>query len=78
MIGKFTLAAGVLTLALAAGTHVASATSAPQSALGTIEPGQALVQKAHYRRCRYWRHECADRWGWRTRRYFHCLARHGC
>jgi len=36
------------------------------------------LQKVHYRYCRRWRHECADRWGWRTGRYFRCLARHGC
>ncbi len=34
----------------------------------------------HHRwnRCRAWRHECADRWGWGTWRFQRCLARHGC
>lgn len=31
-----------------------------------------------WRRCGYWRHECADRWGWRSFRFERCLARHGC
>lgn len=31
-----------------------------------------------FRRCRGWRHECADRWGWGTWRFDRCMARHGC
>lgn len=31
-----------------------------------------------FNRCRGWRHECADRWGWGTWRFERCLARHGC
>ncbi len=29
-------------------------------------------------RCRFWRNECADNWRWNTKRYYRCLARHGC
>lgn len=29
-------------------------------------------------RCRYWRHECAGRWGWSSPGYDRCLWRHGC
>ena len=29
-------------------------------------------------RCRSWRHECADRWDWGSRRFYRCLWRHGC
>jgi hypothetical protein len=29
-------------------------------------------------RCRAWRRECAQRWGWRSDRWYRCLARHGC
>ena len=32
----------------------------------------------HWNRCRSWRHECADRWGWGSWRFNRCLARHGC
>jgi hypothetical protein len=31
-----------------------------------------------YGRCKSWRHECADRWGWGGRRFERCLDRHGC
>jgi|CXWK01.1.fsa_nt_gi hypothetical protein len=31
-----------------------------------------------WNRCRAWRHECADRWGWGTWRFQRCLRRHGC
>jgi hypothetical protein len=30
------------------------------------------------RRCRYVRHECAERWGWGTWEYRRCVRRHGC
>lgn len=30
------------------------------------------------RRCRYWRRECADRWGWGGWEFRRCLYRHGC
>ncbi|MDX2289814.1 MAG: hypothetical protein NW217_13455 [Hyphomicrobiaceae bacterium] len=29
-------------------------------------------------RCRIWRHECADRWGWGGWRFRRCLRNHGC
>jgi len=29
-------------------------------------------------RCRSWRRECAERWGWGGERWHRCLARHGC
>ena len=29
-------------------------------------------------RCRYWRRECADRWGWETRDYWRCMRRRDC
>jgi len=78
MIAKLTFAAGALALALAAGTHVASAAPASQSVLGTAQAGQSMVQTVQYGSCRRWSRECADRWGWRTRGYFRCMARRGC
>jgi hypothetical protein len=109
MIGKLTLAAGLL----AAGTLMtapgASATPTLNMSLAPgIEADSGLVQQIthrhhhhfffhrhrhprvvllygpqvygyrYYGRCRYWRHECARRWGWGTRRYYRCLWRHGC
>lgn len=40
-------------------------------------PGVGIVV-GEARSCGLWRHECADRWGWRTWRFNRCLARHGC
>jgi hypothetical protein len=31
-----------------------------------------------YGYCTAWRSECADRYGWRSRRFERCLWRHGC
>jgi hypothetical protein len=79
MIGKQWLVAGALVLAAAVAPHATSAASlTPQSTLRVTEAEGSLVQKTQFRYCRRWRHECADRHGWRTRGYFRCLARHGC
>lgn len=79
MIGKLTLAAGVVALGALAGSSLASAaTLAPGASGPAITLDTSVVEKTHWRRCRAWRHECARRWGvggWRFRR---CLARHGC
>jgi hypothetical protein len=101
MLGKITLAAGLVAVATALGSMSASAAPAlPQSkpAAGVGD----LVQPVHFRRhhrhhrlrlfrgglviglvgaygyCRAWRWECADRHGWRSRRFYRCLWRHGC
>ncbi len=31
-----------------------------------------------YNHCYRWRHECGERWGWRTHRFYVCARRHGC
>ena len=79
MNGKHWLVAGALVLGAAVAPHATSAASLmPQSTLRVTEAEGSLVQKTQWNYCRRWRHECADRWGWRTRSYFQCLARHGC
>jgi hypothetical protein len=79
MNGKLLLVAGALVLGAAFAPHATSAASlSPQSTLRMSEVQDTLVQKTQWRYCRRWRHECADRWGWRTRGYYRCLARHGC
>jgi hypothetical protein len=79
MVGKHWLVAGALVLGAAVAPHATSAASlSPQSTLRMSEVQDTLVQKTSWRYCRRWRHECADRWGWRTRGYFRCLRRHGC
>lgn len=79
MIGKLTLAAGVVALGTFAGsTFAAAATVAPGASLPAISTA-SLVEKAQFRgRCRAWRRECGRRWGWGGFRYRRCLARHGC
>ena len=80
MFAKISLAAGVVMMAAAFAPMGASAAPAmPQSTIADLatDPG-ALLQKVQFRHCRYWHRECAERWGWRTRMYYRCLARHGC
>ena len=48
---------------------------------GVKSEDQPVIQQVQFwdiDRCRGWRRECADRWGWRTERWHRCLARHGC
>lgn len=80
MPGKIVLAAGLLTLGTLAGPQTSSA--APVSPAPGLKGADAsTVQQVQYwggRSCRYWRRECADRWGWNTRNYYRCLRRHDC
>jgi hypothetical protein len=42
-------------------------------------PRVGLVIRGDDRRgCRYERDQCADRWGWNSRRFDRCMARSGC
>ena len=78
MFTKLTLAAGVVAMAAAFAPLGATAAPAmPQSRIVDVGTG-SLIEKAQYRGCRFWHRECAARWGWRSHRYFRCLARHGC
>jgi len=80
MFTKLSLAAGVVAMAAVFAPIGATAAPAlPQTSIVDVDGG-ALVQKAQYghRHCRYWRHECANRWGWRTPGFFRCMGRHGC
>lgn len=69
--------------ALAAGQVPADAASAQMTPLPSIAhaapaDGGLLLKIDYDDHCRRWRHECADRWGWRTHRFFICLRRHDC
>jgi hypothetical protein len=56
-----------------------SATLSPQSGANSAAvDDHLLVQKAQWGRCRYWRHECARRWGWGGWEFRRCLRRHDC
>lgn len=79
MIGKLTLAAGVIALGTLAGSNLASAASFTPGATGpAVTFDSNLVEKAQWGRCRAWRNECARRWGWGGWQFRRCLARHGC
>lgn len=57
----------------------AAAASLPQSEIaGRVAEEGSIVHRVHWRRCRYWRRECAFRWGWGTWRWRRCLIIHGC
>jgi hypothetical protein len=75
MLRKLALASGLMGAVLLA----PAAMSAPQ--LPAVTSNTPLVQQTQFwdmNRCRAWRRECAERWGWRTERWDRCLARHGC
>ena len=91
MIGKLTLAAGLVAMGLLATPPAATAAALPQSRPAIDTDVSSMVQQVHHRRhhrfvylsagpsrCSIWRHRCANRWGWRTRAYYRCLWRHGC
>jgi hypothetical protein len=79
MLRKFTLASSLIALAVLGPSAVSAGAQAPL--MGPAADTASIVQQAQFwdiGRCRAWRHECADRWGWRTERFHRCLARHGC
>lgn len=91
---KIKLAAAAGTLMLAALTiptasNAASFSSTAQPLQNHLSQQSSPVELAQYwrrdrwrggygGRCRGWRHECADRWGWGSWRFQRCLARRGC
>jgi hypothetical protein len=79
MLRKLTLLSGLTAAALFAPSSVFAGAQPPLNGVAADRP--SLVEQAQYwdiGRCRAWRRECADRWGWRTERWYRCLARHGC
>lgn len=87
MVRKLPLVAGSFMIAALTSFAASAGTFEPQASTQT-----SLVEKAqwgdpyydrgyHYgyrRSCRFWRRECARRWGWGGREYRRCLRRHGC
>jgi hypothetical protein len=80
MIGKIGVAAGLLTLGILAAPQLSSAASVLAPTAGISGADTSAVHQVHWRdrSCRYWRHECADRYGWGSRRYYRCLRFNGC
>ena len=79
MIARFAIAGGVLMIATLFSAEMAAANPvALASTLGASSAAGTLVEKAQWRGCYFWRHECARRWGWGGYRFRRCLRRHGC
>ena len=75
---RMLLAATALSLTAVATLAPLAANAAPAMPYSE-KPGASLVQKVQgWRYCRIQRRECAERWGWGTRRFRWCVARHGC
>lgn len=84
-----TLAAGI-TLSGTANANALGTAKAPQANVNSMveqvdhhwrRRGYGYGYGAYWKhrgRCYAWRHECADRWGWGTRKFHRCLVRHGC
>lgn len=73
-------------LALAALVAIGAAGSANATPLASSKPMQSYaaqnsgLEQVYWGagRCKAWRHECAERWGWGTWRFKRCLIRHAC
>jgi hypothetical protein len=83
MFGKITLAAGLMALGIVAGSPISSAGPVAATPLlatdaGAVQQVQWRGEGWRWRQCRYWRRECAERWGWGTPRFYRCLWRHDC
>jgi hypothetical protein len=89
LVSGLVIAASLLRPHIASAGIAAPLTASP----GIVEGGNALAQKAqwdddrryrrfrhdrYYDRCRYWRRECASRWGRGGWDFTRCLRRHGC
>jgi hypothetical protein len=75
MIVRLSLAAGLVAATIALAPQLAAA--APLAPTPGASEG-TLVQQAQFGYCRARRNECAARWGWRTWRYWRCVAARGC
>jgi hypothetical protein len=94
MPGKLTLLAGsfmvaaLTSFAASAAPAVPTAPTTDASLLENVQWGWGWRDRdyryphwrydGYYRRCRVWRHRCAERWDWGGWQYRRCLHRHGC
>ena len=76
MVCKSVIVAGALFVIAAAASPASAITVGPHSKAQVAE--DSLAQPVQYGYCSRWRRECADRWGWRTPRFYICLERRGC
>jgi hypothetical protein len=80
MLRKLTLAAGVSAIiALATGPQATMAGAiGPYTPIPGTETSAPEIVQFGPGRCRFWARSCAAEWGWRSRRWFRCMSRHGC
>ena len=79
MLRTIVALSGLAVAAMIAPSAVIAGAASPSTTL--LAPQAPVVEQAQFwdiGRCRAWRRECADRWGWRSERWYRCLARHGC
>ena len=76
MIRKSTIVAGALFVLAAAASPASAVTVGPHSVAPVA--GDSLVQLAQFPYCGRVRRECADRYGWNSRRFLYCVERRGC
>ena len=77
MVRKFAIAGGlVFGIAMAVGSQASAVTIGPHTRAVSAE--DSLMQLAQFPYCRFVRRECAERWGWGSRRFYWCLERRGC
>jgi hypothetical protein len=74
MICKSAIVAGALLVIAAAASPASALTIGPHSKA----PIATEAQPVQFGYCRRERLICAERWGWRTDRFYRCLARRGC
>ncbi|MGH1351849.1 MAG: hypothetical protein ACRBBN_13745 [Methyloligellaceae bacterium] len=43
-----------------------------------VTDASSLIEQVTYRRCRYHKIRCTDRWGYKTRRYYRCMVARDC
>jgi hypothetical protein len=80
MSERIALAAGMALGAIVLSTVSLAALPLAQDgqALRQVEKDNSAIQLVQGGRCHRWRRECAARWGFRTSRYFRCMARNRC
>lgn len=80
MTGRNWLFAGAFVVAGAlaplASSSAASLTPQSGSRMTEVEGGTLVQKTASY--CRGVHYECGQRFGWRTRDFYRCIARRGC
>jgi hypothetical protein len=77
MVCKSAMVASALFVIAAAASPASAITVGPHSK-APIATDDSMAQPVQYGFCRRERFICAERWGWRTPRFYICLERRGC